>query len=67
MVPAAEDAVDPHEHHVAVVVAVDGGERQDADAAHKDGRLAEVLPGDPALDAVPHDQQPERGAAERPR
>jgi len=67
IVPAAEHAVHPREHHVPMPVTADGGQRQYGHAAHEHGRLAQVLPGDPALHRVPDDDQPERHAAHGPR
>jgi len=67
VVASAEDAVDPGEEHVAVVRSADGGERQHGQAAHEDGRLAEVLARDAALHGVAHHHQAEGGAAQGPR
>lgn len=66
IVPAAEHAVHPGEHYVALPVAADGGQRQYGHAAHEHGRLAQVLSGDAALHRVADDDQPEGHAAHRP-
>lgn len=67
VVPAAEHAVHPREHDVALPVAADRGQRQYGHAAHEHGRLAQVLARDPALHRVPDHDQPERHAPHRPR
>jgi len=66
MVPAAEHAVHPGEHDVTLSVASNRGQRQSGHSAHEHGRLAQVLPGDPALHRVPDDDQSERHAPHGP-
>lgn len=67
MVPAAKHAVHPGEQDVTLPVAPDRGQRQNGHAAHEDGSLAQVLPGDAAFHRVPDDDQPERHAPHGPR
>lgn len=59
--------VNPGEQDVTVIISLHSGEGQDAEAAHEDRCLREILPSYPALDATVHDQQTESHAAKGPR
>lgn len=67
IVAAAEDAINPHEQQVSLMAALNGGQREDRQGAHENGRLTKVLAANSAFGSVMHDDGAEGKAADGPR